>query len=173
MQCSMETINNLIDSLKDLKPSLFLTITIFIIGMIVPGACGLAIYDIDFFKEIDIFRLIFLSIGIGSPSILISLFMFLEPETNIPDSKSIELIFLIAGFISIFSFILITSLIHFFNNFLNHTYLTIEGYYMILVLLMLTYSYVNSYFKVKKYRKNQNNSTQTSNGTPPASEQNS
>lgn len=97
----MEKLNQLFNSFSNIKSSLFLTVVMFIIGMIVPGACGLAIYDINLFKELDIIKLILLSIGISSPTLLASLLMNVETKfIEIKDSQ-VEVIFLFAGFLSI------------------------------------------------------------------------
>lgn len=65
----MDNVANLI---KNTKFSRGYYIVIFIVGMVIPGACSLAIYDINLFFRLDLIRLTILSIGISSPALLFS-----------------------------------------------------------------------------------------------------
>ncbi|HHX62147.1 MAG TPA: hypothetical protein GX707_15775 [Epulopiscium sp.] len=152
----MEGFDSFLKSLHKIKPTLFLTVVVFIVGMIVPGACGLAIYNIDFFKEIDMLRLLLISIGICSPSLLFSFLINFSSTTGSSRPDLIEHIFLLSGFTSIIYLITIVSTHYLFN-------IKIEKMYIWIVILSFFCFLCKVSIKIKKHEKNQNNNIQTHN----------
>lgn len=145
----MEKNDALIKYLKGLKPSFLFTILIFIIGMIVPGVCGLALYDLNLFKELDLVRILLIAVGISSPALITSMFLIIGLHNDIENVNSIEGILLIAGFISIAILIAIT--------FLNHSGFDVKNVYFNVVSISLILSPSFALMKFCQSKKKQNN----------------